>query len=137
MSKQTHGCDTGRYGVETSNGKYISLTGLKADNLENPVFIPSNLEISAARRLYRLLKDIGPAAAEISRKGGSYMDGVAGHIRLTHMEGNGSPGIENQEDGLERKTGFCLCMRRKQTKIEVLTASSIQTRWERLSSFAL
>lgn len=65
------------------------------------------------------------------------MDGVAGHIRLTHMEGNDSPGIENQEDGLERKTGFCLCMRQRKTKIEVLTASSIQTWWERLSSFAL
>lgn len=65
------------------------------------------------------------------------MDGVAGHIRLTHMEGNGSPGTANHEDGLERKTGFCLCMRHRQTKIEVLTASSIQTRWERLSSFAL
>lgn len=66
------------------------------------------------------------------------MDGVVGtHTHLTHMEGNDSPGIENQEDGLERKTGFCLCMRQRQTKIEVLTASSIQTRWERLSSFAL
>ena len=53
------------------------------------------------------------------------------------MEGNGSPGIENQEDGFERKTGFSLCLRLKQTKIEVLTASSMQTWWERLSSFAL
>lgn len=60
------------------------------------------------------------------------MDGAVGHIRE-----NSSPGTENHEDGLERKTGFCLCMRHRRTKIEVLTASSIQTRWERLSSFAL
>lgn len=53
-----------------------------------------------------------------------------GSIGLTHMEGNGSPGIENQEDGFERKTGFSLSMRLKQTKIEVLTASSMQTWWE-------
>lgn len=65
------------------------------------------------------------------------MDGVVGCLPLTHTEGNNSPGTENQEDGSERKTGFCLRMRRGRTKIEVLTASSIQTRWERLSSFAL
>ena len=31
------------------------------------------------------------------------MDAEAGHMRLTLMEGNDSPGSENQEDGLEKK----------------------------------
>lgn len=33
------------------------------------------------------------------------------------------------------KTGFCLRMRHRRTKIEVLTVSSTQARWESLSSF--
>lgn len=59
--------------------------------MENPVFFPPNLNISAALGIYQLLKDTGPVP-KISRKEGSCMDGVAGHIRLTHMEGNDSPG---------------------------------------------
>lgn len=35
--------------------------------MENPIFFPSNLDISAASRIYLLLKDIGPEP-EISRK---------------------------------------------------------------------
>lgn len=81
--------------------------------MENPVFFVPNLEIVLP--IYQLLKDIGPVQ-EISRKEGSCMDGVAGYIRLTHTEGNDSPGNENQEDGSERKTGFCLCMRQNQNR---------------------
>lgn len=142
-SDETRGAATGvktdMSGDGMSNGTYISQTGLKPDNVENPVFFLPNVEISATLRIYQLLKDIGPGAADKQERGIMYgWRGVAGtHTRLTHTEGNDSPGIENQEDGLERKTGFCLCMRQRQTKIEVLTASSIQTRWERLSSFAL
>lgn len=67
------------------------------------------------------------------------MYGRRGGPHTSHAHGGKTTlrGLKNQEDGLERKTGFCLCMRQRQTKIEVLTASSIQTRWERLSSFAL
>lgn len=65
------------------------------------------------------------------------MAAVAEGTCLTHMEGNDSLGTANQEDGLERKTGFGRLMRQKQTKIEGLTASSIQTWWESLSSFVL
>lgn len=61
--------------------------------MENPVFFPPNLEISAALGIYQLLKDIGPAP-KISRKEGSCMDGVAERTHLTHMGGNDSLGIE-------------------------------------------
>lgn len=70
--------------------------------MENPVFSPPNLEVSAALGIYQLLKDIGPAP-KISRKEGSRMDGVAGRTRLTHVEGSSSPRTENQEDGLREK----------------------------------
>lgn len=50
-----------------SNGKDISQTGLKADNVENPIFFLPNLDISAALRIYQLLKDTGPVP-KISRK---------------------------------------------------------------------
>lgn len=134
MSKK--GCDIRRQWC--IDGKCISQEGLTADNVENPVFFPPNLEISVALGIYQVLKDIGPAP-QISRKEASCMDGVVhgdAYVSRTRR-GNDSPGIVNQEDGLERKTGFCLCMRQRQTKIEVLTASSIQTRWESLSSFVL
>lgn len=110
---------------------------LKTDNAEIPVFFPPNLEISAVLGIYQVLKDIGPAR-QISRKEGSRMKSAAGDasVSRTRREKD-SPGIVNQEDGSERKTGFCPCMRQRQTKIEVLTASSIQTQWESLSSFVL
>lgn len=110
---------------------------LKTDNAEIPVSFPPNLEISAALGIYQVLKDIGPAL-QISRKEGSRMDSAAGdaNVSRTRREKD-SPGIVNQEDGSERKTGFCPCMRQRRTKIEVLTASSIQTQWESLSSFVL
>lgn len=46
------------------------------------------------------------------------MDGVAVHVLyVSHaLEGNDSPGIENQEDGLETKTGFRLCMRQNKNR---------------------
>lgn len=49
--------------------------------MENPVFLLSNLEISAALWIYQPLKDIG-SARKISRKG-DHMDGV---VRHTHRK---------------------------------------------------
>lgn len=69
----THGCDIGRQWCIA--GKCISQEGLKADNVENLVFFPPNLEISVALGIYQVLKDIGPAP-QISRKEASCMDAV-------------------------------------------------------------
>lgn len=58
---------------------------------------------------------------------------VSGPIGLTQHIGKGVLG--DPKAGGWRKTGFGLCMRQRQTKIEVLTVFSTQTRWESLSSF--
>lgn len=73
QKKATHGCDIGRQWC--IDGRCISQEGLKADNVENPVFFPPNLEISVALGIYQVQKDIGPAP-QISRKEASCMDGV-------------------------------------------------------------
>lgn len=88
-----------------SNGTYIVYLAHRFKvNLENPVFFTPDVEMSATLGIYPLLKDVGPAP-EISRKGGSCMDAVAG-THTSHAHGGkrlSRGGLKNQEDGSERK----------------------------------